>query len=426
MKNGKAHLRGLRGQMVLGFGVKGFGAVTSFLFTWLVARAFGPVGVGAFGTALTTAQMFVILSLVGLDTILVRAVAVAIAKEHSGEARTAMRFAFRIVIGTSATLMLATLLFHQQIATRLLGGAAIGPDLAVMALLIPVSAYCRMVSTTLRGIGDIGKSQAVDGPLGTLFGAMMLGGAILLGVAQNPLLPSLLYLAGWIITSVIATLLIRRQTRSWADAEPLSQPMLRPGLMILASNANNFFVDWLATVVLAATHGPAEAGLFRVGYQIAASLKLLSTTSETILHPVFAASYQQGDVRRIARILRFTILGLLVLSAPIAAAVMIAPQSIMSLFGKQFAAGALAMQVMVLGQVLSMIFASAGGVLIMAHRERLVLALTIITVALATVLALVLIPAYGAVGAAVASVAPFVFLRFASMVAVRFIGIPVV
>ncbi len=412
--------------MVIGFGVKGFGAVASFLFTWLVARAFGPAGVGAFGTALTTVQMLVILTLVGLDTILVRAVAVSLAQDRTGQARAALRTALRIVLGVGIVLTVAVLLFHQSIAIHLLGGPAIGPHLALMALLIPVSAYCRLVSTTLRGTGEIGRSQMVDGPLGTFLGALMLGGAILLGVAHNPLLPSLLYLLGWLVTLVVATLLLRRAIRGWGAAEPLDRPMVRPGLFILMSNANNFFVDWFATVVLAATHGPAEAGLFRVGYQIAASLKLLSTTSETILQPVFAASYQQGDVKRIARILRLTIVGLLVLSAPIAAAVLLAPHWIMNLFGKQFAAGALAMQILVLGQVASMIFASAGGVLMMAHRERLVMVLTILTVVLATILALTLIPAYGAVGAAIASVVPFVFLRFVSMIAVRFIGIPII
>lgn len=412
--------------MVVGFGVKGFGAVTSFLFTWLVARSFGPVGVGAFGTALTSAQMATIIALIGLDTILVRTVAVSIAQDRTGVARAAMHHAIRIALGMGVAIMLGVLLFHHQIAIGIFSSAALGPDLMLMAVLVPVSAYCRLASTTLRGVGRIGESQMVDGPLGTLIGAVMLGGAILLGMARNPLLPSILYLTGWIVTMLVASLLLRRAIRSWKASEPLDRPMVRPGLMILFSNANNFFIDWFATVVLAATHGPAEAGLFRVGYQIASSLKLLSSTSETILQPVFAASYQQGDVKRIARILRLTLLALLLASSPIVAAVLIAPHWIMNLFGKQFAAGAIAMQVMVLGQVLSLICASSGGVLLMANRERLVAVLSVITVALAAALALLLIPPYGALGAAIASVVPFIFLRFASMAAVRLIGIPII
>lgn len=412
--------------MIVGFGVKGFGAVTSFLFTWLVARAFGPAGVGAFGTALTSAQMAVIIALVGLDTILVRTVAVCVAQDRTGTARAALQHAIRVAMASGLAMMVCVLLFHRQIATNVFSSAAMAPDLMVMAMLIPVGAYCRLASTALRGTGRIGESQMVDGPLGTLIGGALLTGAILLGVAHNPLLPSVLYLIGWIATMVVASVLLRRATRAWKSREPLEGSMVRPGVMILMSNANNFFIDWFATVVLAATHGPAEAGLFRVGYQIASSLKLLSSTSETILQPVFAASYQQGDVRRIARVLRLTLLALLLASMPIVAAVLIAPQWIMNLFGKQFGAGAVAMQVMVLGQVFSLIFASSGGVLLMANRERLVAALTFAAVALAAILALLLIPPYGALGAAIASVVPFIFLRFASMVAVRLIGIPII
>ena len=35
--------------------------------------------------------------------------------------------------------------------------------------------------------------------------------------------------------------------------------LVGPGFMVLITNVNNFFVDWFATVILAATHGPAEA-----------------------------------------------------------------------------------------------------------------------------------------------------------------------
>ncbi|GAA0743696.1 hypothetical protein GCM10009075_26620 [Sphingomonas trueperi] len=419
------HLRGVRGQMVVGFGVKGLGAATSFLFTFLLARIAGAAGVGTFGTSLTTVQLCVTLSLLGLDAILVRSVSVHLALDQTGRARAAARHA--LLMGTSAGLALTTVivLFHWQIAVDLIGSPAMAKSLMVLSLIIPIMVYCRLLSTVLRGVKWIGLSQFIDGPLTTSFGSLVLAVVLVMGVPVSAVFPSQLYLIGWLITAALATFLYTRAVRSWQPRVPLEESLLKPGFLILVANLNNVFTDWFATIMLAATHGPAEAGLFRVGYQIAATLKLFSATSETILQPVFAVAYRQGDLRRIGRILRLTILGLILISAPLALAVLVVPQWIMRIFGAQFTAGATAMQIMVLGQVFSLVFAASGSVLMMASRERLTVVLTTISAVIGTVLSLIFIPPYGALGAAIAILGPLLFLRLASMIAVRRLGVPI-
>jgi len=425
LKIPKAHLRGVRGQMIVGFGVKGLGALTSFLFTWLLAHTAGPAGVGTFGTSLTTVQMCVTLSLLGLDAILVRSVSVNLALENTGGARAAAQHAIRTGTSTGLVLAVIIVIFHRQIAVDLIGSPAVAQSLMVLSLAIPILVYCRLVSTVLRAVRMIGLSQFVDGPLTTSFGSTVLTIMLLLGLTVNAVLASQLYLIGAVITGGLATFLYVRAVRSWQPREPLDESLLKPGFLILVANANNMFTDWFVTVLLVATHGPVEAGLFRVGYQIAAILKLFSATSETILQPIFAVAYRQGDLRRIGRILRLTILGLLTLSAPLALAVLVAPEWIMRIFGKQFTSGAAAMQMMVLGQVFSLVFASSGSVLMMAGRERLTVALTAVAAVIGGVLALLLIPPYGALGAAIAILGPLLFSRMASMIAVRRLGVRV-
>jgi len=419
------HLRGVRGQMVVGFGVKGLGAVTSFLFTWLLAHSVGAEGVGTFGTSLTTVQMGVVVALLGLDAILMRSVAVHLSQEKTGLARAAARHAIQMGVCAGLALTTIIVIFHWQIAVDLIGSPAIAQSLMVLSLVIPIMVYCRLVSTVLRGVKWIGLSQFVDGPLTTSFGSIVLAVVMLMGLPVSTVFPSQLYVVGWVITAALATYLFLRAMRTWAPREPLEESLLRPGFMILVSNANNIFADWFVTVLLAATHGPAEVGFFRVGYQIAATLKLFSATSETVLQPVFAVSYRAGDLRRIGRIMRLTILGLLLLSAPLAIGVVVAPEWIMRIFGKQFTAGSIAMQIMVLGQVFSLIFASSGSVLMMAGRERLMVILTTASAVLGIGIGLLLIPSYGVLGAACALVGPLLFLRLACMIAVARIGIPV-
>jgi len=72
----------------------------------------------------------------------------------------------------------------------------------------------------------------------------------------------------------------------------------------------------------------------------------------------------------------------------------------------------------VLGQAVSLIMAASGGVLMMAHQERLPLVFTIPAAVIAKALALTLIPTYGALGGVIATSVPF-GVRLASMTAVR-------
>ncbi|MHA6720028.1 oligosaccharide flippase family protein [Sphingomonas sp. RS6] len=407
--------------MVVGFGVKGLGAVTSFCFTWLVARGYGPAGVGAFGTALTTAFMAVTIALLGLDFILVRTVAKALSAGRSGIARAAIRRALKIAMTASLLIATALLALHDSISVRLLGEPSIAPHLFVLALVIPGMVYSRLVSNALRGLGQIGSSQLIEGPIGTIMGCIGLAIAIALGWTDNLIVPAICYVAGWSVGDLFGAWRLARATRDWDPPEPFDEAMVGPGFSVLLANASNLFIDWFATVTLAATHGPAQAGIFRIGYQIASSLKLLAATSETILHPVFAASFQRGDLKRIGRILRLTILALTVASAPVALAVLIAPRWIMGLFGSGFVSGAPAMQILVLGQLLALTTAAGGAVLVMVHREKLVLGFSVAGAALSAALALWLIPPYGAVGAAIATALPFLLIRMSSLAAVRWV-----
>lgn len=411
----------LRAQMALGLAIKVIGAGSSFVFTWLIARTFGPTGVGGFSTALTTATMAMTLALMGLDFILIRAVAVLKTEGRTGSARTVIRDVMRVSLTVGAIIALVLVLVRDWLAVHVLGSAQFAPYILILSLIIPGMVFSRLASSALRGVGQIGSSQSVDGPIGTSVAALGLLVAIAFGAAHSALLPPILYVAGWLVADFYAGWALSRTMRNWQPAEAHDEKLMTSGLFILAANFSNLFIDWFPTVILAATQGPAAAGIFRIGYQIAVTLRLLATTSEAVLQPVFAASYRQGDLARIARIARRTILALGLASLPIVVAVFVAPHWIMSLFGKDFVAGATAMQVLVCGQVMGLVMGAPGAIIVMARREALGVIFTLAGAILSAVLALWLIPTYGVLGAAIAASVPFVFVRLEYIAAVRWV-----
>jgi O-antigen/teichoic acid export membrane protein len=110
----------------------------------------------------------------------------------------------------------------------------------------------------------------------------------------------------------------------------------------------------------------------------------------------------------------------LVLVAPLAALCLIVPGFLLGLFGEEFVAGALTLQLLAAAQTVNVVFGPVGTALIMVGRERQVLAIEIVASSIAVLLALVLIPQLGMVGAAIGFASATVLRNTASRIALNF------
>lgn len=417
----KTLLTPLRIQMAIGMVAKGLTAALSFALNWLIAQRFGPSGVGLFGVAQTTALFGSTIALMGLEYVTVRQVAKLIKLGHIGEAKRTLLAVVRQTALTSILLGGGLLVFSQPFARTVLEQGEVAPFLAVMAFSIPIVAFAKIASAALRTSGHVLASQSIDGPIGTGLTAIVLAALILGGEANEPLLPALLYVGFGLLATVIAWLLLLPEVRRWGQPSGQHPPLLRMGVPILAIALSQMFVDWFALLVLTATGDPAQAGLFRIAYQIIAVLNLLNVAGEGILAPIIAQEHAVGNKARIAAILARTSALMIVVASPLLLVCLFAPELILGLFGPEFAEAALALQVLTIGQVVNLALGPIGGVLVMTHNERWSLAYGLVAAAMSAALCLWLIPLYGTTGAAVAVTAAVLFRRLAAAAIVRFV-----
>lgn len=411
----------LRLQMATGFVARGASAVASFALSWLIARQFGAAGVGLYSVALTTATLCATLSLMGLEYVTVRQAARTLALGSPGEARRALAAATRQLSVTALVLAAALFLLREPIAVRLLGQPEAAPFLGVMAAAIPLVAFTRLASAGLRGGGKVLISQVIDGPIATGFAAIGLAGAMALGLARESLLPAVLYALFAMLAVLIGWVALRRVARGWGPASGGRPVLLRTGIPILIITLSQLFVDWFALMVLTAQGDAAQAGLFRVAFQIVGVLNLLNVASESILAPVIAQEHAAGNRGRIAQVVSRTALLLVAAGAPLLLVCIFAPQWILGLFGPEFTAAATPLVILALGQFVNLAMGPIGGVLIMTHHERWSLAYGVVAALGATLLCLWLIPKMGVTGAAIAVTASTVFRRLSAAAIVRFV-----
>ncbi len=392
--------RGIALDLLIGLGLKGTGAVASFGLNLLISRAMGAEGVGVYQIALATATLLAVASNIGLDTVVLRSVAVAWRKGDLGMARTAILRALRVVAMLGAGIGLAMALLAWPMTHLLMGQPELLVPVMIMAIAVPSIAMVRTISASIRATGNVLLSQSLDGISYTGLTLLTLGGLWLWRGDLPALAPEVVYAGSCVLVMLFGLTRIRKLTRGWPDGE--QSVSLKSGLRIMVIYLAAFFCDWIAVVTLGTWHGPAEAGVYRVAVQFGLLFTLVRNSFDQMVGSHIAARYADRQYREMLGIARKT--GLIggALCLPLLIAIIIFPEWLLGLFGPSFVRGAPALIILGIGQFIAVTVGPIGTVLDMAHREhiamRIEIGVTVVTIALF----LILIPLYDLTGAAMA------------------------
>lgn len=412
----------LGGQAVIAFTLKAWGAVASFALNWLIARHFGPAGSGEFGIALTTLTITAYCVLAGLDIIVVRGVAGDLAEHKTAEARGIVHAVSRYVAIAGPIVALSLFLARTWLARDVLHQPGMATMIGIIIWAVVPITLQRIASSALRASGQILLSQTIDGPAGTTFAAIIFGIAILGGFADTILLPAWVYLAGVVLGCSAGWAGFARISRNWSAAIPVAiAPLVLAGLPILLSNLSQLFTEWYTTVSLGAHWPVTVVGQYRAAWQFVMLAGLVQLAMEVIIGPRIAAAARVGDTASIARVARRMVGLVLVLAAPLFILIFAAPQFLLGIFGPRFVPGALALQILGIGQLVRLASGPLGVILVMTGNQRWVLVYAASAVILCVGFAIWLIPTYGAAGAAAATTAAIVGRNLIAMAIVHFV-----
>ena len=294
------------------------------------------------------------------------------------------------------------------ITSQLLGAEhPLSLGLILGAVLVPLSALNALGRSQLIALGHAPRGLFVDGgavPLmmvaglcaGFALGLQITPVGVVLGAVLAGVLA--LVLAGvWVVPRLPAPMRdvpARAQTRIWmAIAAPT-----------LVGMSAKLMMEKSDILMLAPLGSLADVGL----YGAAARLVMVQTMASVILNavivPQISTALARGDQARARRLFLSALVVALVLSCPLALIFWGYGGPIMKIaFGAEFAHGGTVLAVLGAAQIFGALSVPASAFLILADRQRLFGALTASALALNIGGNLVLIPAYGALGAAVAS-----------------------
>lgn len=402
------------------FSAKAAGAGLGFLTSILLARILGAGGTGIYFLALTIVGIGATIARLGLDNAVLRFASVAYDQDDKASLAALYRQSMGLVfiVGGAVALLIWLAVPHLP-----LGGekaAELHAILPLMLFALVPSALIQVQGGFLKAIGKPGLAtfvQSVALPMFLVTGMAVIwwqGNAVLQDIV-------LLYTAG-AAASVLFGMFVwcRRQPGVWSRQGKFSTRfLLRTSLPLLWVASMSLVMSWTDILVLGLWADSATVGVYGVATRIASLTAFILIAVNSVTAPRFAILYSQDKLEALERLAQRSA-GLMLLAAlPVIFVLLLLPEQILQVFGTDFVHGAPILRILAFGQLVNVATGSVGYLLMMTGYERLMRNTIIFSAFLNLVGNLILVPLFGAVGAAVSTSFALTFMNLLSFLLVN-------
>jgi O-antigen/teichoic acid export membrane protein len=285
--------------------------------------------------------------------------------------------------------------------------------IAPVALLVIQAEFFKAVGSTATGT----FSQAVVPPL------LLLTGSLVLWLLSAGTVHAV-FLAYVIVAIASVTIAMAmwhwRLPGIWRERGSFDiGRLLRTSMPLLLVNSMTLMLGWTDILVLGMWRDAAEVGIYGIAMRVTLLTAFILSAINVVVAPQFAALYAEGDPAALRRLAQQSAFWSLVAAAPAILVLMLVPDLILQIFGPQFREGAGPLRILALGQFVNVATGSVAVLLVMTGHEKLMRNIVAASAALNLLGNLVLVPRYGATGAAVSTAFSLAFMNIVSWLTVR-------
>jgi O-antigen/teichoic acid export membrane protein len=359
------------------------------------ARVLGAAGYGIYSYVLSLAGFFTAFSDIGLTPLLTRE-AVKRPERVSAYISTTFILKIAVIIATVIVTVFAAPLFVKIDAAKAL--------IPIVALILALDSLRNFGFSITRAQNRMEAEAFLN--VATDVSVVALG-VFVLFTAPTAYNLSLAYAAGLGLGLIYAIFAIGRHFKEAFGAfdRTLVKPILYAGLPFAIMGLLGSFMINIDTVVIGIFRTATDLGLYGVAQRPVQLLYIFPQLISTSLFPILSKLIRGNETERIKRMLERSIVAVMALALPLTiGGIILAPAIVQLFFGADYAGAVLAFQLL----LLTLVTVFPGNIIgnaIFAYDEQKVFIISTLGGALInTGLDLVLIPAYGIAGSAVATI----------------------
>ncbi len=374
--------------------------MSSFALAYVLAQLFGARTVGLYQIGFTTVTLLATIAVLSQDVLLVRKIAPLLKEGSFAEATRHFLGARRLVLLLGAALAGFAAILAFPLAEFGLNDGEVAPFILALAPAVLLLPLMRVHNALLRCLGRVKLSQSLEGVFYTSFGIL---GLLLLWAVSDRIVPiaaPILVTIGLGVSVAMSFGFTREHLREWSQGGASIAPDKKSGAWTAAAPIISHAGHWIILLAIAAQLGADDAGIFRVGVLICMLMQMIKSSFATMAGPYLAQAAKEADQWQIRKVILIAGGIGLAIASPVGVVAVLFPEAVLKLFGEEFESGALALQLLAIGQLFSVAAGPVGAALIMRNRERTVLLVEVIAVGAGLLTATVLLPLWGLAGAA--------------------------
>lgn len=396
-------------------------ALRYFSFVGL-ARLFGVEAFGIYALGLGVYQLLELVASLGLVQGIVRHASIFRSRGEWEGVRGVLRAARELTVGAGVLLGLGLFLGATPLAAAF-QQPSLGEVFRLFALALPFGAAAWVLASATTAFETtryliLVRELLLPGVVLLALGVLAIAG----GDFQN-------VIVAWPVATLGAFLLAHRFLHDLLRPYPARfaphprWALLRSCWPLWLAGFSGFALLWTDTFALGYFRSVGEVGIYRAAAQTALLLSLPLTALNTIFSPMIAALHHGGEHERLARLFKTAARWSLALTLPGFLLVALYGKDLLSLFGAEFAAGHVPLLLLAGAQLVNAGTGSVGFALIMSGRTVPYLLGDLALVGMNVVFNVLLIPIWGAVGAAWATSLSIVGVNLLRMILVwRYLG----
>jgi len=397
------HMREVLRGAGVSFIVKITGLGVAFFFNIYLARVLGVQGSGVYFLAFSAVSVATVIARCGMDNTLLRFVAVGAANNDWVAINGIVKKSLILVSSVALVLTMIIVIIADWAALTIFNKPELGSVLRIMALSIFPFSLLMLFAEMLRALKLVFGSQVIQGLLVPTINLLMLYALVaMFGLLAAPIsyfiATATASLLGWFLwqkvtartSSVIGDF-------SWKKIFDSCIPLY--GIALLNEGVIKSFPYLLLGMFSTST----DVGIFGAAMRTSVLVGLMLVVVNIMVAPKMAELYQKKQYDSLRILMRKSTLLMILAAFPILIVFITFPGLVMSFFGESFRSGASVLMILTVGQAVNVICGPVGYFLIMSGQEKTMRKIAIISALVLAVGAIILIPSYGAMGAALAS-----------------------
>ena len=382
------------------------GMFLGFVSRIIIVRYITQTEYGIFSLALVLMSIFVTVSTLGLQEGSTRYIAYFRGKGEEGKVKGVITSSIKIASVASIIFSSILFLLADLISTNIFHSSELSTPLKIFSFAIPFTVLIGIFTSLFRGFDEVKPNVYFQKIIRNVLFILFLIAIALLDLSFSGVL--YVYLASIVITCVVFAIYTIKKLPSSVKKDtainPIGKELLLFSIPLLAAAMLNMIMNWTDTLMLGYFKTPDVVGLYNVALPLANLIPIALTSAGFIYVPIISGLYSKRIIKEVGR--SYQVLTKWIFSAtfPLFFILFLFPEAVLNfLFGTDYIQAASALRILSLGFMFHTFLGLNGLTLMVMGETRFIMLVSFFGAISNVILNTALIPNFGIIGAAFAS-----------------------